>query len=363
MDRWASFLFDKASHSISYPCMPKEPNCSTARISGCLVRSATTTLTIVICLAATGCLSSLQKHSAALSAATNPVLDQANTVYHAAQAIHNERLDYEAVDQFDASQTVDPATIVAFPSDGAIQVRLTVLEAFKCYAQSLVEISSGTSSPQFAAAAKSVGGSLVGLSNTLAPTIQGALGETPASGTTTVTTITSASTTSTTSATAAAPLMSDTDGKIVSAAALALGQFLVRREVKKELPLKIKDMDPKLDALCALLESDIDYLQDHDKRDFTFIKQRQTFFIQEKTLGAQEHRVQIVKLAELIRQQQAADQGFKELRDSIVKLKLTHRALAADAQNNNPESLKAKIAELAAAGNDLGKFYSSLGTK
>ena len=39
------------------------------------------------------------------------------------------------------------------------------------------------------------------------------------------------------------------------------------------------------------------------------------------------------------------------LRDAINKLALTHHALAAEAQHNNPETLKDKLAELAEVGN------------
>jgi len=51
------------------------------------------------------------------------------------------------------------------------------------------------------------------------------------------------------------------------------------------------------------------------------------------------------------------------LRAAIVRLALTHHALAADAQGNNPESLKSKLGDLEAAGSELGRFYSSLSAK
>jgi hypothetical protein len=41
---------------------------------------------------------------------------------------------------------------------------------------------------------------------------------------------------------------------------------------------------------------------------------------------------------------------------------MTHQALAAPAQGNNPESISSKIAELAAAGHDLNVYYKSLPT-
>jgi hypothetical protein len=67
-----------------------------------------------------------------------------------------------------------------------------------------------------------------------------------------------------------------------------------------------------------------------------------------------------MKLPALAREQSAADERLDNLEAAITKLALTHHALAADAQGNNPESLKQRLGELQAAGESLGKFYSSL---
>ena len=66
------------------------------------------------------------------------------------------------------------------------------------------------------------------------------------------------------------------------------------------------------------------------------------------------------KLPEIARQQREADKKLTALHEAIIKLALTHHALAAEAQHNNPESLKEKLGELSDAGSNLGKFYSSL---
>ena len=68
----------------------------------------------------------------------------------------------------------------------------------------------------------------------------------------------------------------------------------------------------------------------------------------------------IAQLPAIARQQQASDRQLTQLSAAIVRLELTHHALAAEAQGNNPESLKQKLADLEAAGEELGKFYSSL---
>ena len=315
-------------------------------------------LTFSLCLSTTGCLSSLAKHSAALSTATTPVVDQAATAYRTAQALHDLRVDYDAIPEFEATQPVyNPRNIQPLMSDKDIQVRLAVLEAFKCYVQSVVAITNGTNSKELDAAAQSVGDSLSAIGHSLAPAIESTLGIATAAASTieTTTTITSGNTTAATSSTS--PQIQNG----ISTAVNALGQFLVSRKIKKELPEKIKDMDPHVEALCKLLEQDIDTLQGQEQRDYNRIINQQTLFVrQTTTLDPQQRREQIMTLPRIVRQQRASDQELAELRASLVRLALAHHALAAEAQGNNPESLKGKLADLEAAGDNLGKFYSSL---
>lgn len=317
-------------------------------------------------LSTTGCLSSLAKHSASLSSATTPVVDQAASAYRSAQALHDLRVEYDAIPEFEATQPVyNPRNIQQLMSDKDIQVRLTVLEAFKCYVESVVAITRGTDSEKLDAAAKSVGDSLSDLGNSLAPAIESTLGIATASASTTDTTITTTSgdtttTTSSISSTPAPPITPQIRNG-VSTAVNALGQFLVSKKIKNELPEKVKEMDSHVQALCKLLEQDIDTLQGQEQRDYNRIINQQTLFIRETTtLDPQQRREQIMKLPRIVRLQRASDQQLVDLRASLVRLALTHHALAAEAQGNNPESLKGKLAGIEAAGEDLGKFYSSL---
>lgn len=317
-------------------------------------------------LLSTGCLSPLAKHSAALSSATTPVVDQAASAYRSAQALHDLRVDYDAIPEFQATQPVyNPRNIQPLMSDKDIQVRLTVLEALKSYVQSIVAITNGTDSEELDAASKSVGDSLSDLGNSLAPAVESTLGIATASASTTETPITTTTgnattTTSATSSTPAPPITPEIRNG-VSTAVNALGQFLVSRKIKKELPEQIKEMDPHVEALCQLLEQDIDTLQGQEQRDYNRIINQQTLFIREtSTLDPQQRREQIMQLPRIVRRQRASDQQLADLRASLVRLALTHHALAAEAQGNNPESLKGKLSDLDAAGENLGKFYSSL---
>ena len=322
-------------------------------------------------VSATGCLSPLNQHSLALSAAAAPVIDGAAVAYNSANAIHAMRTDYDAIGQFDPVETTapvyNPRTVPPLMSEEQIKVRLTVLAAFQAYVQSVVAITSGTDSPQLQAAAKSAGSNLAQLGNTLAPTVESTFGIAVATASTTLTTVstTSSSTTTTSTTSSATPVdpISPTVQNAMSAAIDALGQFLVSRKVKKELPPIIVAMDPHVKTLCDLLESDIALLKGIEDRDYNYVVNQQTLFLRAnpKTIDPEIRRESIMKLPAIEREQRASDQQLTALSASIAKLELTHHALSAAAQGNNPESLKQKLAELEAAGAEIGKFYSNLG--
>jgi hypothetical protein len=323
---------------------------------------------LLLSLFLTGCLSPLAKHSTALSTATAPVVDQAAAAYRSAEALHDVRVDYDAVAEFDQQEPVyNPRNIQPLLSDKDMEVRLAVLAAFQAYAKSLVAITSGTDSPQLDAASKSVGENLSSLGNLLAPSVESVLGiaTAPASTTETTVTTTSGNTTSTTTSSSStpAPVITPAIENGIRTGVDALAQFLASRKIKKELPQIIEKMDPHVEALCDLLEKDIGLIQDQEKRDYNRIINQQTLFLRESKLDPEQRREQIMKLPEVVRQQRTSEQQLDGLKTAIGRLALTHHALAAEAQGNNPESLKDKLADLESAGDSLGKFYSSLPAK
>lgn len=175
----------------------------------------------------------------------------------------------------------NPRTIQPLLSDEDIRVRLTVLAALKTYAEVLVALTNNTDSPQLDSASKSAGKALTGLGNSVAPTIESSLGIAVASGavtTTTVATTTSGNTSQTTSSTSSTPVpVISTDVQNgISTGIDALGQFLVSRKIKRELPQKVIAMDPPIDGICHLFEEDIDILQAQEKLDYDWIINQQT---------------------------------------------------------------------------------------
>jgi hypothetical protein len=279
------------------------------------------------------------KHSAALSVATAPVVDGAAAAYRAANEIHQKRMDFDAVAEFDKSSPVyNPRVVHPLISEEDVELRLAVLKAFQCYVQELVAVTNGLETPALDAASASVGASLAHLGNTLAP---------PAASSTTA---------------EPALAISPQTQNLISVGANALGQFLEARAVKKDLPAKLAAMDPQVEKLCKLLAEEIDYIHDAETKDFDHIIDRETLFLRDPAsrLSPEERRVEIMKLPELAREQRAADLQLAPLKAAILKLELTHHAFLAAEQGNNPASLKSTLADLEAAGKGLNKFYKSL---
>jgi len=318
-----------------------------------------------LCALISGCsVTPLSRQTVALSAATAPVVDEAAEAYRKAQAIHSQRLALDAAQAFEKDSVFIPSSVEVWPSEKDIQIRLAVLTALQLYVKELTEITNGTDSPSLDAAARSIGGSLSSLANTLAPPAQSATGSAPSLATTTETIVTSTSggapQATTTISSSPPPLISASAEKGVAAAIDALGQFLVGRTIKKDLPPKIAAADPHIRTLCELLANDIGILQSQERLDSNDIIDVQTDFARNPRLDPEERRTEFLKLPEMWRQQQENEQMLTELRASLVRLELAHHALAAEAQGNNPESIKQKLGDIESAGESLGKFYSSL---
>jgi len=309
------------------------------RVAGRL-RLAGVGLAAGLCLLAVGCLGPEAKHSAALSAATAPVVEGAAAAYAAANDIHQKRMEFDAVAEFDQTSPVyNPRVVHPLISDADVDLRLAVLKAFQCYVQELVAVTNGLETPALDAASASLGANLANIGNTLVPP-------------------------SASSATTADPALtiSPETQNLISTGANALGQFLEARVVKKDLPAKLAAMDPQVEKLCKLLAEEIDYIHDAETKDFDHIIDRETLFLRDPAskLSPEERRVEIMKLPELAREQHAADEQLAPLKAAIVKLALTHHAFLAAEQGNNPASLKSTLADLEAAGKGLNKFYKSL---
>lgn len=295
------------------------------------------------------------EHTAAVAAATAPVVDQAAAAYAAANKIHDMAENYDAVTEFDKpsppNPVYNPRTVAPLLSQSQLDLRLAVLKALQSYTQTLVAVSN-PDSKDLDAASKSLGNGLAGLGDTFLPA-----GSSPPETETT----TENGVTTTATVTTQTKAITPGEQNALSTAINALGQYLVSRKVKEELPGVVEKMDPQVKQLCELLAKEIDILSSQETIDFNLVIDRQTLFLRTTTtLDPEVRREQIMKLPELGRQQKQAAEQLKQLRAGLLKLELTHHALAAELQGNNPESIKQKFADLGAAGDNLGKFYSSL---
>ena len=112
-----------------------------------------------------------------------------------------------------------------------LDARIKVLEGLKAYADTLVDLTSGKPSADLENAAEGVGTNLQGLNQTVATEFSTAIPN--------------------------LPVMTTTQANQVSTAVLALGEYLISRKVKSSLPKVTQDMNPNIQALCEVLNSDI----------------------------------------------------------------------------------------------------------
>jgi hypothetical protein len=284
-----------------------------------------------------GCLSPLAKHTAAFSTAAATVIDGSEDAYRAAMRLRFEEQATASVYDYDKNPTWSPYRDLApLLSPAQLDARIKVLDGLKAYADTLVNLTSSKPSADLETAAQGVGTNLQGLNQsvatnfgTLAPNI---------------------------------PIMSGANANAVSTAVLALGEYLMARKIKSSLPKITQQMNPTVITLCELLSSDIQALRSQADVDYQSLITRldQSIRHEGTEVTPYEHRKEIRTLIGLADQQKANDELLAKLQSALHNLDMTHQALAAAAQGNNPESIAQKIAELQAAGKDLNSYYKSL---
>jgi hypothetical protein len=299
------------------------------------------TVALGFSILAAGCsLTPLAKHTAAFSVATNQVITSSEDAYRAANQLRQDEQVAAAVYDYDKNPKWSPYTDTRpLLTPQQLNARITVLDGLKAYAASLVQVTGSQSSKDMNTAASGVGSNLKSLSSTVATDLVNSVPN--------------------------APVMSAEEANGVSTAVRALGDYLIARKVNSSLPKVTQDMNPVVKTLCELLNSDITVLRRQADVDYQTLIEQEDQFIRHSgtTLDPVEHRNEIGKLITLAGQQKANDELLAKLQVALHTLALTHHALAAAAQGNDPESIKQKIADLEAAGQSLASYYSSLPTK
>ena len=294
----------------------------------------------MLLLAGCATTSPLARHTAAFSTATNVVVDNSENAYRVAVRIHDDEQISAIVQKYDSNQPWDPHSIKHLIDAKGLETRTDILNGLKTYAQSLADIANNVQSDQLDAAATSVGANLKKMGDTLNPTD--------------------------TAPRVLAPGITITpqQANAVGAALKALGDYLVNKKVKSGVPKVIRDMDPQIDALCKLLDSDLVVLRRQSGNDYEQLLVQQDMFIRKfgGTLSPTERRAEIKKLPQILARKEATDAMLQELQESIHTLAQTHHALAATAQSSSAASLNERIADLKASGERLAHFYPSLPT-
>jgi hypothetical protein len=278
----------------------------------------------------------LAKHTAEFSTATNAVVDSSENAYRAAVRLHDDEQISAAVQKYDTNQPWDPHNIKHLIDARGLDTRTDILDGLKTYAQTLADVTNGGHSDSLDASATSVGTNLQQMSAALNP-----------------------------DATATPTFaISPAQANAVSTALKALGDYLANKKVKSAVPKIIRDMDPKIEVLSNLLDSDITILRRQSANDYEQLLTQQDIFIRKfgSDLSPIERRAEIKKLGQMILRKEATDDMLRELQAAIKDLAETHHALAAAAQSKNNASLSERIAELLATADRLNHFYNSLPT-
>jgi hypothetical protein len=292
---------------------------------------------LAVCFLAAGCsLSPLAKHASAFSAVAGSVIDNSEDAYRAAIRLRQDEQVAAAVYDYDKNPSWSPyKDLKPLLTPEQLDARIDVLDGLKAYAATLVELTSSKPSADLETAA-GVGTNLRALNQTAATAFKTAIPN--------------------------APVMSAANANAISTGVLALADYLIARKVKGSLPKVTQDMNPIVQNLCEYLNRDITDLRSQADVDYQNLIEAQDLFIRHQgaALTPIQHRDEVGKLLQFAAQQKANDKMLAGLQKALHTLAMTHQALAAAAQGNNPGSIQQSIADLAAAGQSLKTFYKSL---
>jgi len=280
----------------------------------------------------------MAKHATALSTASTEVIRTSEDAYRSAIDLHDREEVSAGVLKVETGKAWDYDQLKPLMTPEALDARIDILEALRAYTKSLSEVTSGVSSPELTAAATAAGTNLKSMGTTIknAPGLaQTGFSITPQT------------------------------ANLVSTATLAIGEYLVSRKVNAALPGITAEMDPQVEQLCTLLNDDIEILRRQSKKDYEDLSRQEWTFIQvnKEKMSPVELRNEIEKLPAFRKDEQRADALLTGLHAALVRLALTHHALTAAAQGNNPEALTARLGEVMAAGSALTTYYKSLPTQ
>lgn len=305
------------------------------------LRSVALVVASAVAFGTTGCvvtLSPLAKSTATFSTATATVVTNSEQAYTTANQLHHDEQVAAAIDAYGTPGWSPGTATTPLLTTDQIAARTTVLEGLKAYAQALAALTETKNrNAALDTAASTAGVNLQSLTAAGAPDLKTLFPSLSGSG------------------------ISATETAGISTAIDGLARLLLNTRAKQGLAKATTDMDPSVQALCKLIDSDAHILRRQADVDYQGPITNENQFIQNnRNIDPALRRAEIGKLITLAAQQKANDAMLAQLQQAVLALGKAHTALMNAANGKDPEALKQKLDDLVKFGTDLGAFYGTV---
>jgi hypothetical protein len=283
-----------------------------------------------------GCITSpLAKRSAAFSTAATATLTQTTNAYQLVNQTYQDAEMATLVATFDTTGFEADKFKPFLPPDD-LAVRTKVLDGLQDYAKLLAEVSGNQPITDLETQTKATGAALVKLQQDDFKSF---------------------------------PISSD-EQNIAETAVVALGGVLIEHERARALPGILNKMNPPIQKICALLESDIGTVGSaglassvHRHYDDQIRAEQKYIRDNTATMSAEQRRTEIETLPKLVMAQRQADQSLEATRKSLAALAAAHAALTETKTQKNAPAFELELMQMVQDAESLGGFYSSLQSK
>jgi len=286
-------------------------------------------------LSGCGALSPLASRSAAFSSAATAAVAQTTNAYQLVNQAHFDAQVATLVATYDATG-FDQNAIKPFLPEEDLKVRTQVLAGLEQYATLLAEVSGNQPIKELETQASAAGDALMKLKE---DDFKG--------------------------------LKIDAQEKNLAVTAVAaMGSVLIEHERSRALPGILDKMDPPIQKICAILESDIGTagkpgLASALHRDYDSQIEAQKKFIRDNaaTMSPEQKRTEIELLPRLVQAQQQSDRALAATSRSLAALASAHAALTETKNQKDSPAFRLKLTELVENVQAMNGYYLSLHSK
>jgi hypothetical protein len=310
------------------------------RISSARIRPRSVAVLAASALAfgTTGCvvtLSPLAKNTTTFSTATATVVTNSEAAYSKANTLHQQEQVSAAIDAYDTAGWSPYTATKPLLTPDQIAARTKVLEGLKAYADALAALTE----------TKNRNKALDTSATTAGTNLQS---------------LTAAGATDLKTLFPGLSALSATETSGVSTAIDGLARLLLNTRARNGLAKATTDMDPSVQALCKLIDSDARILRREADRDYQGPITNENQFIQNAKMDPALRRAEIAKLVTLAAQQTENDAMLAQLQQTVLALGKAHTALMNAANGKDPENLKQRLDELVQFATNLGAYYANI---